>query len=404
MCLVLAQPRVLHARGDSDMVVRTPFYHIKMGGEKVAQDGEDITPWVNSVTVVEDDQQADNVTITIADPRMIYADALFEGSWVEVDMGYAEANQHAVMLRAIITKVDQSYPDNGVPTLSLKGEDKSILMGLEEKKKVWRDRKVTDIAREIGQKNGFKHIEAHLNSDPMIKSKPINQDGKTDLAFLQELAKTYHAKCFVELNEQAEEVLYFIPERRVVTLNRPDRLVLRYRLGPKTNLVAPDCNLLNFSPSFDSNYIDRLKEVSDVDTKGQKIKSQDKPSSEMVVWELDEVRMAQANARDQSKIRQLYTKGAAQKRELQKKLMTRRAAVGHVAPDQGEIESTNDALESRRLGMMASGSTFGNIWLRAKSNITIAGVNNRFNGEWYVSSVTHKVDNGGYKTDFKCIR
>ena len=95
---------------------------------------------VSSVTAVEDDRQADNVTITIPDPRMIYADGLFEGS-EEVDMGYAEPNQHALMLRAIITKVEQGYPENGVPTLTLKGEDKSILMGLIEKKKLWRDRR-----------------------------------------------------------------------------------------------------------------------------------------------------------------------------------------------------------------------------------------------------------------------
>ena len=54
--------------------------------------------------------------------------------------------------------------------------------------------------------------------------------------------------------------------------------------------------------------------------------------------------------------------------------------------------------------MSASGSTFGNIWLRAKSNVQIEGVSERFRGEWYVSSVTHKIDDSGYKTDFKCVR
>src|SRR2546423_13651641 len=286
-----------------------------MGDQNVGKAGLDITSWVNSVTVVEDDQQADNVTLTISDPRVIYGDALFEGSLVEVDMGYAEANRHALMLRAIIAKVEQSYPDNGVPTLSLKGEDKSILMGLVEKKKVWRNRKVTDVVHEIGQKNGFKKVEAHLEPDPMI-SKPINQDGKTDLAFLQELAKTYHAKCFVELDEKAEEVLYFIPERRIVKLRRPDRLVLRYRQGPDSNLVG-------FSPAFDSNYIDRLKQVSDIDSKGKKVQSQDKPPSEIVIWELDKVRLAQASNGDRARIETLYRQGAAQKRELQKQLTTR---------------------------------------------------------------------------------
>jgi phage protein D len=368
-----------------------------MGDENVSQTGADITPWIHSTTVVEDDRQADSVTLSLSDPRMIYADALFEGSWVEVDMGYAEANQHALMLRAMITKVELSYPESGVPTLTLKGEDRSILMGLVEKKKIWRDRKVTDIVRDIGTAHGFQHIEAELAPDPLVKSKPIHQDGKTDLAFLQDLAKTYHAKCFVELDAQGKEILYFIPERRIVKLRRPDLLLMRYRLGPNSNLIS-------FSPAFDSSYIDRLKAVADVDQRGNRIQNQEKPQTEVVIWELDPARMAQANARDAAKIRQLYEQGAARKRELQQQLTARRAAVGEVASDQADLESTNDALEARRLGMTASGSTFGNIWLRAKSNIVIAGAHERFNGEWYVHNVTHKIDDNGYKTDFKCVR
>ena len=204
------------------MNLRTPYYQVKIGDKNVARGGVDITAWVSSVSVVEDDRQADNVTITVPDPRMIYADALFEGGYVEVDLGYSEQNQHALMIRAIITKVELSYPDNGVPALSLKGEDKSIMMGLQEKKKVWRNRQITDVVGEIGRNYGFSQVEAHLSPDPKINT-PINQDGKTDLAFLQELADTYHAKCFVELNENGEEVLYFIPERRIVTLHRPGK-------------------------------------------------------------------------------------------------------------------------------------------------------------------------------------
>lgn len=372
------------------MPTRVPFYDIRL-------EGETITPWVSSVSVAEDDRQADNVTITIPDPRMIYADALFEGSSVEIDMGYAEPDQHALMLRAVITKVEQTYPENGVPALTLKGEDKSIMMGLVEKKKVWRNLKVSEIVREVARPYGFADVQARPNPDPRVQSKPINQDGKTDLAFLQELAGTYHAKCFVELDERGREVLYFLPERRIVTLRRPDRLALRYRMGPHSNLTS-------FSPTFDSSYIDRLKEVSDVDAKGKQVKSQEKPHSEIVVWELDEARLAQASTTDREKIRRLYGKGAPAKRALQKQLTARQAAVGKVVADKSDLESTNDALEGRRLGMSASGSTFGNIWLRAKSNVIIEGVNERFNGEWYVSSVTHKIDGGGYKTDFKCVR
>jgi phage protein D len=377
------------------MGTRAPYLSVRF-------EGEDITSWVSSVSVTEDDQQADSATISVADPLLVYADGLFEGGVAEVDLGYAEPDQHALMIKATITKVEVSYPDNGVPSISLKGEDRSIQMGLVERRKVWRDRTVTDIVRAVATAKpyGFARVEAQLSPDPMIRSRPINQDGKTDLAFLQELAKTYHAKCFVELDEQDQEILYFIPERRVVSLRRPDTLVLRFRDGPD----GPDSNLSSFSPSFDSSYIDRQKEVTDIDQQGRQIESKAKPPVDVVVWELDEGRLGQASGADQDRLRTLYERGVQRKRELQKSLSARQATVGLVVPDQGELESTNDSLESRRLGMTASGTTVGTIWLRAKSNVIVRGVNARFNGTWYVSSVTHKLDGGGYKSDFKCVR
>ncbi len=54
--------------------------------------------------------------------------------------------------------------------------------------------------------------------------------------------------------------------------------------------------------------------------------------------------------------------------------------------------------------MTASGTVAGTIWLRAKSNVLVAGASSRFNGRWYVTGVTHKIDGSGYKTDFKCVR
>jgi phage protein D len=368
---------------------RTPFFEIRV------ESGIDITPWVSSVTVVEDDRQADNCTITIPDPRMIYSDGLIEGSIAEIDLGYAEPRQHALMLRATITKVEESYSEGGVPTLTLKGEDGSIMMGLVEHRRRWHDRTVTSVVREIAQQY-FHRIEASLNPDPLLE-RPVNQDGKTDLAFLQDLAKTYHAKCFVELDEQGEEVLYFIPERRVVTVRRPDRIVLRYRTGPTSNLIS-------FSPAFDSSYIDRLREIHDVDHHGNQVATQDREPTEIEFWNLDPVLLAKANDDDSTKINTLYRLGTARKTDLQRQLAARRATSGHVAVSQSDLESTNDSLESHRMGMTATGTTFGNIWLRAKSRATFVGVNSRFAGDWYVSSVTHRIDTNGFKTEFKCVR
>lgn len=373
--------------------LRSPFFEIKV-------EGVDITPWVSAVTVVEDERQADSCSITIPDPRMIYADALFEGTEVEIDMGYAGPNEHALLLRAILTKVEMTYPDSGVPALVLKGEDRSIVMGFEERNHVWRNTTITGVVREIGLRNGFDpaHVNAQLTPDPRVV-RPLHQDGKSDLAFLQELAEEHHARCFVELDELGAEVLHFIPERRAVTLRRPDRLVLRYRSGPESNLIS-------FSPAFDATYIDRRKQLADLDERGNPVRSEKlpEPPPTDVVWALDPTALARASAVDNALIQALYTAGSRKKLELQAELAAARLVVGEVAADQAEISDKDDSLESRRLGQTASGATFGNIWLRAKTSVTLEGVASRFAGEWYVASVTHRIDGGGYRTDFKAVR
>ena len=376
------------------MSIRTPYYRVEV-------EGVDVTPWVSSVTAVEDDQQADNVAISLPDPRMIYADALIEGSKVNIFMGYAEPAANALIMKAVITKVELSYPESGIPALTLKGEDGSIVMGLEERKERWDDSKASSVAglvEAIAKRNGFKKLEVEVKPDrKLTKKKPLHQDGKTDLAFLQELAKTYHAKCFVELDAAGDEVFYFIPERRIVKRPGASDVVVRYRMGPGSNL-------LSFSPSFDSSYLDRLKEKEDVDEKGNPIKTQEKAAPPVVVWNLDGQLKALANNADRQKIETVYAKGKEAKIKLQEKLTKPKKTVGEVTFDKEDMEAENDVMEARRLGMSANGSTFGNIWLRAKSNIDVQGVNTRFNGKWYVSSVTHKIDSGGFRTDFKCVR
>jgi Bacteriophage probable baseplate hub protein len=147
------------------MAVRVPYF-------QVTSEGVDITPWVASVSVTEDDHQSDNVTVSLPDPRMIYADAIFEGSTVVVDMGYAESDQHAVVIRGTLTKVELSYPESGVPALTLKGADKSIEMALEEKNCTFDQGTVSQAIGEIADKYGFSSTTVQVSPDtwPRIRS------------------------------------------------------------------------------------------------------------------------------------------------------------------------------------------------------------------------------------------
>ncbi|TNH27820.1 phage late control D family protein [Micromonospora orduensis] len=361
----------------------------------VVIEGQDITPWVTSVQVIEDDRLADSTTITVNDPRMIYADALMEGCVAEIDLGYAEPDQHALLLRALITKVELTYPENGVPQVKIKGEDKSIEMGLVEKKKNWTSTTVNAIVRKIAQPYRFADVVAGLSPDPRVTRE--NQDAKTDLAFLQDLAKKYTAKCFVELDENEREVLYFIPDRRILHLNRADKLVLRYRQGPGSNLMS-------FSPAFDASYIDRVKEVNDIDDGGRAVNTPPQPPVEVFIWPLAADLGSRASRVDLDRIDALYEVGVQAREKLQQELAKPRPTTGAVAANQQKLDDETGALGSRRLGMSATGTTLGSIWMRAKCNVSITGVHERFAGDWYVTGVTHTIDSSGYKTDFKAVR
>jgi Bacteriophage probable baseplate hub protein len=367
---------------------RVPYFSVVI-------EGQDITPWVSSVQVAEDDRLADNMTITVNDPRMIYADALMEGCTAEIDLGYTEPGQHALLLRALITKVELSYPENGVPQLKIKGEDKSIEMGLVERKKNWTRTTVKGIAIEIAKPYHFADVVANLSPDPRVTRE--NQDGKTDLAFLQELAKKYQAKCFVELNEDENEVLYFIPDRRILHLNRADKLVLRYRQGVGSNLMT-------FTPAFDASFIDRVKEVHDIDRGGQQVSTPPPPPAEVFIWQLAPDLSSRASRADLDRIEAMYQVGVRAREKLQQELAKPRPKTGAVAATQQQLDDKAGSLESRRLGMSATGTTVGSIWMRAKCNVSIVGVHERFAGDWYVTSVTHTIDTSGYKTDFKAVR
>lgn len=369
---------------------RTPYFQVRV-------EGEEISDWVAAVTVTEDDQQADALSLTIPDEYMVYADGIMEGSLVEVDMGYASSNEHALLMRAIITKIEVDYPQSGSPSLRIKGEDRSIQMGLTERRKKWKDMSVTEIVREIGARYAFADIVTELDPDPVIDKKPLHQDGKTDLAFLLDTARRYRAKCFVELNERNEEILYFIPERRVLSARRLDNFPLKYRMGS-------DSNLITFQPKFNSSYIDRLKEINDVDEDGEEFTSDEPPPTGEEPIVPDTGRLSLASSEDSRRVLALNAAGAVRREAFRTELAARRATAGQVNRDKQDIERSNVQMLSRRSGMAARGTTIGNIWLRAKSIAIASGLNERFNGEWYVHHVEHSISRQGFRTSFECLR
>ena len=300
------------------------------------------------------------------------------------------------MLRASITKVELSYPENGVPQLKIKGEDKSIEMGLVEKKKNWTSTTVNAIVKKIAQPYHFADVVANLEPRPACDAREPGRQDRPRLPAGPGAGSTTRSASSSS-TRSSEEVLYFIPERRILHLKRADKLVLRYRQGVGSNLMT-------FCPTFDASYIDRVKEVHDLDQGGQQVNTPPPPPVDVFIWKLAPDLSSRASRADLDRVDGAVPgRGAGQGEAPAAAGQAQaedRCSRGHPAAARRQGRSAG----VRRLGMSATGTTVGSIWLRAKCNVSITGVHERFAGDWYINSVTHTIDASGYKSDFKAVR
>ena len=89
----------------------------------------DLSNDLGSLTVEQRASQPAKVTIELNDPFKVFSHALQEGMGMEVDLGRAE--DHAVVFQGSIYQVNASFPEAGVPTLTLQAYDGTMAMGIE---------------------------------------------------------------------------------------------------------------------------------------------------------------------------------------------------------------------------------------------------------------------------------
>ena len=360
----------------------------------------DLSNDLGSLTVEQRASQPAKVTIELNDPFKVFSHALQEGMGMEVDLGRAE--DHAVVFQGSIYQVNASFPEAGVPTLTLQAYDGTMAMGIEARNRVFQDMALSDIVTAVVGDYEFPVTLVDVVGDPSFPGNGIRQRDETDLQFLLRLG----AECgcaMAALPGDSGEEFEFRAER--ILMEEEPEVMLYYGRCDVEN------RLLTFTPSSDVGQIQLPRVMSGIDyTTGERIDA--RPADDEDVEDLEDPFASDNLAafgdrypdREDS-LGELIDAAPAAHEELVADLgTTTRAAVSTFTTPEDLAERLQNQFSSQRLGMQASGATPGTYKLRAQRTVGILDVGGHFSGKWFLTQVRHTVNRSGFRTEFECRR
>ncbi|CAI6081404.1 phage late control D family protein [Cohnella sp. JJ-181] len=104
------------------------------------------------------------------------------GKSITINMGYTD--RFETVFEGIVTGVGVDYPTGGLPVVSVKGMDKSMLMMRSKQSSQWKDKQASDVVKQIAAKYGLTPVV----DDTMTPIPRIEQHRVSDFHFLHSLA------------------------------------------------------------------------------------------------------------------------------------------------------------------------------------------------------------------------
>ena len=359
----------------------------------------DLSDDLSSLTVEQKEGQPDALTVDVSDPFKVLSHALQEGMGVEVELGTDD--DHAVIFRGRIYKVDGTFPTSQTPTLKVQAYDPSMKMGLKKRNRIWADMALSDIVTTIAS-TYFTSTDVSVMGDPSFPGNGLRQQEETDLAFLRRLAATYGCILYVTA-EDADDTFHFIAQYAAMTM--ASAVTVYYGRS------GVDNRLLSFQSSADAAQIELPRALAGIDqatgkpTEIDATTLQDAGQTDDAFFDENLSAFSVAHPDKAAALAGLLSSAAASQAALRTELGTsvREATPTFTTEAQQSAMAQNQFSTSLR-GMRASGSTVGIRQIVAQTNIDIGDVGGRFSGTWFLSQVRHILDGQGYRTELECRR
>lgn len=348
------------------MTYINPNRIVRIEGKDVT---EDISADIISVSFEDHATDVDMATIEVnnKDSKWVDSDTFEKGKTLELLLGYGHAVEQ--VFKGKIVRPELSFPESGVPTLTVRAYDLSYLMRRTEEKKnsTWENVTDSQLARKIASKYGFKSNQLIIDETKDVIPY-VAQGNVSDWEFLKERAERIGFELFVELDE-----FHF---------HRP-----RDYMQKKSGAFEYGRNLRSFEPRLSTQ-----DQVSKVVVKG---------------WDHNKKTPIVAIATSGSTGERTVL-GAQSGSDFVKEDFGEGAKILHdkVPSTQKEAEELAKAYFRQKEYELIDGhgTCIGEVTLKAKSLIEIEGVGRKFSGTYYVTRVTHSLDDSGYLCDFDCKR
>lgn len=282
------------------------------------------------------------------------------GSEVEVKLGYADDLQP--LLKGEITTLEPEFLANRLPSVIVRGYDRRHRLQRGQKTRSFLQQKDSEIASQIASEAGL----TAQAEDTEITHNYVLQANQTDLAFLQQRARAIQYEVVVD-----DKTLLFRP------VSNADSEILTLTL---------DNGLLEFYPRLSS-----IGQVNEIKVQGWDVKNK----KEVV---------GQSKSGDETSTMGGQTSGAVLVEQ------TFDTATGVISDrpimTQAEADQIAKATFNRSVLHFITGEGIcrGRTDLRAGTVIKIDQIGQRFSGQYYVTTVSHRYGPRGYYTHFTVRR
>ncbi len=337
--------------------VYVPEFDVRIKGKFV---DPDIKQSIISINCDSNLDQAEMFQIVMENSGLqIDQSVLMElGQDVEIFMGYA--NNLQMMMMGEVVAINPSFPEGGVPTISVTGYDKSYRLRHNYKRRPFRSTNASAIATQIAKDN---NMEIQVDSSTVT----MNQKSQygSDMAILKELARRNQFQVFVKGN-----TLHFQkpPEQEQPIVLEWGKNLLSLSLRLSTARQKGMIHIQDYDPDLAQN-IEKLISINGNSPAGKDI----------------------MNRLGKDFMKKLESFG--------KQYISNESLSNHTDAGSYAESLLNELLQGLFEG---NGACMGMGELSAGKTVNIRGVGKEFSGTYQLSQVSHSIDSGsGYRTSFQ---
>jgi uncharacterized protein len=351
-----------------------PAFQIEVNGSHLQAD---VSRNIQHLEVVSMPNTLDTFTFTLANalPTMRWthtddAQLFVPGHSVRIAMGYVDDIYE--MMEGEITQVSPTFPDSGVPTVTIVGHSRMHRLCGEPKTRTFQKTTPKEIVEKIG-KEALLDVEAE---DVNLQLDYMMQGNKTDIEFLRELAQSMHCEVLVQAS-----TLIFRKAREAY----PKSFTLVW-FGPQESFApAPDTMpLKSFTPTMNT-----LEPPTNVQYRA---------------YDMKQKRAFVSNANQSKLMGGNQTAAQAVQNYFDLTRTVVHVTTPFLSQDEGDRYSKS-AFNAKAMGFISGqATTIGIPELWSGKVVELVGLGPLFNGCYYIQQATHTIDESGYNTSFTVQR